>query len=128
MLKDFGKKKPELILMASGSEVGLIYDAAKKLEEQGRSVRVVSFPSWELFEKQDAAYRESVLPKKIQARIAVEAGASLGWERYVGSSGKIIAIDRFGASAPYKTIFEKFGLTVENILALAKPFCQRKKS
>ncbi|MGA7193035.1 MAG: transketolase [Anaerolineales bacterium] len=128
VLKDFGKKKPELILMASGSEVGLIYDAAKKLEEQGRSVRVVSFPSWKLFEKQDAAYRESVLPKKIQARIAVEAGASLGWERYVGQSGKIIAIDRFGASAPYKTIFEKLGFTVENILAVAKPLLPKKKS
>ena len=127
VLKDFGRKKPELILMASGSEVGLIYDAAKKLEEQGRSVRVVSFPSWELFEKQDAAYRESVLPKKIQARIAVEAGASLGWERYVGSAGKIIAIDRFGASAPYKTIFEHLGFTVENILAQAKPLLPKKK-
>ena len=128
VLKDFGKKKPELILMASGSEVGLIYDAAKKLEEHGQSVRVVSFPSWELFEKQDAAYRESVLPKKIQARIAVEAGASLGWERYVGSSGKIIAIDRFGASAPYKIIFEKLGFTIANILAQAKPLLPKKDS
>jgi len=128
VLKDFGKKKPELILMASGSEVGLIYDAAKKLEEHGQSVRVVSFPSWELFEKQDAAYRESVLPKKIQARIAVEAGASLGWERYVGSSGKIIAIDRFGASAPYKIIFEKLGFTIDNILAQAKPLLPKKDS
>jgi transketolase len=128
VLKDFGKKKPELILMASGSEVGLIYEAAKKLEEQGRSVRVVSFPSWELFENQDAAYRESVLPKKIQPRMAVEAGASLGWERYVGSSGKIIAIDRFGASAPYKIIFEKLGFTVENILAQAKPLLPKKES
>ncbi len=127
VLKDFGKKKPELILMASGSEVGLIYDAAKKLEEQGYNARVVSFPSWELFEKQDAKYRESVLPKKIQARIAVEAAASLGWERYVGSSGKIIAIDRFGASAPYKTIFEHLGFTVENILAVAKPLLPKKK-
>jgi transketolase len=127
VLKDFGRKKPELILMASGSEVGLIYEAAKKLEEQGRSVRVVSFPSWELFEKQDAAYRESVLPKKIQARIAVEAGASFGWERYVGSSGKIIAIDRFGASAPYKIIFEKLGFTVENVLAQARPLLRKKK-
>jgi transketolase len=127
VLKDFGKKKPELILIASGSEVGLIYEAAKKLEEQGRSVRVVSFPSWELFEKQDAKYRESVLPKKIQARIAVEAGASLGWERYVGSSGKILAIDRFGASAPYKTIFEHLGFTVDNVLAQAKLLLPKKK-
>jgi transketolase len=127
VLKDFGKKKPDLILMASGSEVGLIYSAAEKLAEQGHNVRVVSFPSWELFEKQDAAYRESVLPKKIQARIAVEAGASLGWERYVGSSGKIIAIDRFGASSPYKIIFEKLGFTVENVLAQAKSLLPKKK-
>ena len=90
-------------------------------------MRVVSFPSWELFEKQDAAYRESVLPKKIQARIAVEAGASIGWERYVGSSGKVIAIDRFGASAPYKIIFEKLGFTVENVLAQAKSLLPKKK-
>jgi len=125
VLKDFGKKKPELILMASGSEVGLIYEAAAKLAERGHSVRVVSFPSWELFEKQEPAYRESVLPKKIQARIAVEAGASLGWERYVGSSGKVIAIDRFGASAPYKIIFEKLGFDVEGILAAARPLLRK---
>ena len=106
--------------MASGSEVGLIYEAGKKLAEQGRSVRVVSFPSWELFEKQDKAYRESVLPKKVTARIAVEAAASLGWERYVGPAGKIIAIDHYGASAPAKVIFEKFGFTVENVIANAK--------
>ncbi len=127
VLKDFGKKKPELILMASGSEVSLIYAAAQKLAEEGRSVRAVSFPSWELFEKQDEAYRESVLPKKIQARLAVEAGVSLGWERYVGASGKVISIERFGASAPYKVIFEKFGLTVENVVAQAKSILPKKK-
>ena len=123
----FGKKTPEIILMASGSEVGLIYEAAKKLSEQGRSVRVVSFPSWELFEKQDKAYRESVLPKKVTVRIAVEAGASLGWERYAGSAGKIIAIDHYGASAPAKILFEKFGFTVDNILAQAKSILPKKK-
>ncbi len=128
ILASFGKKTPEIILMASGSEVGLIYEAAKKLAEQGRSVRVVSFPSWELFEKQDKAYRESVLPKKITARIAVEAGASLGWERYAGSDGKIIAIDHYGASAPGKVVFEKFGFTVENVLAQAKSILPKKKS
>ena len=115
VLKDFGE--PELILMASGSEVSLILEAAQKLHEEGRGVRVVSFPSWELFEKQDEAYRESVLPKRIQARLAVEAGASLGWERYATST---ICIDHYGASAPYKVIFEKFGFTVENIAAKAK--------
>jgi transketolase len=128
VLKDFGKKKPELILMASGSEVSLIYAAAEKLSEDGTAVRIVSFPSWELFEKQDEAYRESVLPRKIQARLAVEAGVGLGWERYVGSSGRVISIERFGASAPYKVIFEKFGLTVENIVAQAKSILPKKKA
>ncbi|HSO11549.1 MAG TPA: transketolase [Anaerolineales bacterium] len=115
VLKDFGT--PEVILMASGSEVSLILDAAQKLHEEGKGVRVVSFPSWELFEKQDEAYRESVLPKNIMARLAVEAGASLGWERYAKS---VIGIDHYGASAPYKVIFEKFGFTVENVAARAK--------
>lgn len=115
VLKDFGK--PEIILMASGSEVSLILDAAQKLADEGKGVRVVSFPSWELFEKQDEAYRESVLPKSIQKRLAVEAGSSLGWERYAKSS---ISIDRFGASAPAKVIFEKLGFTVENVVAKAK--------
>ena len=127
ILASFGKKTPEIILMASGSEVGLIYEAAQKLAEQGRSVRVVSFPSWELFEKQDHAYRESVLPKKVTARIAVEAGASLGWERYAGSTGKIIAIDHYGASAPAQILFEKFGFTMEDVLAQAKSILPKKK-
>jgi len=117
VLKDFGKN-PEIILMASGSEVSLILEAAKKLADESRkSVRVVSFPSWELFEKQDAAYRESVLPKMVQKRLAVEAGSSMGWERYAKS---VIGIHRFGASAPAKIIFEKLGFTVENIVAKAK--------
>jgi transketolase len=80
-----------------------------------------------LFEKQDKAYRESVLPKKVAARVAVEAGTDLGWERYVGAGGRIISIERFGASAPYKVIYEKFGLTVENIIAQAKSILPKKK-
>jgi len=115
VLKDFGK--PEIILMASGSEVGLILEAAQKLADEGKGVRVVSFPSWELFEKQDEAYRESVFPKNIQKRLAVEAGAGLGWERYAKS---VISIERYGASAPGKVIFEKLGFTVENVVARAK--------
>ena len=115
VLKDFGT--PEIILMASGSEVSLVLEAAQKLADEGKGVRVVSFPSWELFEKQDEAYRESVLPKNIQKRLAVEAGSSLGWERYAQS---VIGIDRFGASAPAKVIFEKLGFTVENVVARAK--------
>ncbi len=103
--------------MASGSEVGLIMSAAEKLHEEGKGVRVVSFPSWELFEKQDAAYKEFVLPKKLTARLAVEAAASFGWERYAKS---VLGIDHYGASAPAKIIFEKFGFTVENVVAKAK--------
>jgi transketolase len=115
VLKDFGE--PEVILMASGSEVSLILEAAKQLSADGHGVRVVSFPSWELFEGQDDSYRESVLPKKITARLAVEAGATLGWERYASS---VLGIDHFGASAPYKVILERFGFTVENVVARAK--------
>lgn len=115
ILKDFGT--PELILMASGSEVGLILESAQKLADEGKGVRVVSFPSWELFEKQDEAYRESVLPKNIQKRLAVEAGLGIGWERYAQSA---ISIERYGASAPAKIIFEKLGFTVENVVARAK--------
>ena len=115
ILKDFGE--PEIILIASGSEVSLAMGAAEKLHEEGRGVRVVSFPSWELYAEQDEAYKESVLPKNIQTRLAVEAGATLGWERYAGS---VIGIDHYGASAPYKVIFENFGFTVENVIAKAK--------
>ena len=115
VLKDFGQ--PELILMASGSEVSLILEAAQRLADEGRGVRVVSFPSWDLFEAQDEAYRESVLPAGITTRLAVEAAATLGWDRYAKS---ILGLDHFGASAPYKVIFEKFGFTVDNVVARAK--------
>ena len=116
VLRDFGEN-PELILIASGSEVSLIYSAAVKIFEEGIAVRVVSFPSWELFEAQDEAYRESVFPKNVMARLAVEAGATLGWERYAESA---IGLDHYGASAPYKDIFKNFGFTVENVVARAK--------
>jgi transketolase len=115
VVKDFGR--PEMILVASGSEVALVLQAAKKLADEGEGVRVVSFPSWELFEKQDEAYRESVLPKAVSKRLAVEAGSGLGWERYAKS---VISMERFGASAPAKVLFEKFGFTVDNVVAKAK--------
>ncbi len=120
VLSDFGEREPELILMASGSEVHLIYDAAALLAAEGANVRTVSFPSWELFEAQDQAYRELVLPARVQNRLAVEAGASLGWERYTGCHGAVISIDRFGASAPGQVNFEKFGFTVDHVIAKAK--------
>jgi transketolase len=115
VLKDFGT--PEIILMASGSEVHLILGAGQKLAEEGRGVRVVSFPSWDLFEEQEEAYREAVLPKTITRRLAVEAASTVGWDRYASS---VFGIDHFGASAPAKVIFEKFGFTVENIVTKAK--------
>ena len=127
VLASFGKKTPDIILMGSGSEVTLAYEAGRRLADEGVSVRVVSFPCWELFEEQDEAYRESVLPKAVHARLSVEAGATLGWERYVGLSGKVIGIDRFGASAPYKVIFEHLGFTVDNVYAQAKALLKAHK-
>jgi transketolase len=104
------------ILLASGSEVGLIVEAQRLLADEGHAVRVVSMPSWELFEAQDEAYRESVLPAAVTRRVAVEAAAMLGWERYVGYRGRALGIDnRFGASAPGKVVFEKLGFTPEAV-------------
>lgn len=117
VLADLGNGAPQAILMASGSELGLIVKAGSRLADEGINVRLVSFPSWELFAKQDIDYRESVLLPDVIARIAVEAGVSQGWERWVGNRGKVIGVDKFGASAPYKVIFEKYGLTVDNIVA-----------
>jgi len=110
VLKDFGPDAPEMILMASGSEVSLILSAATKLAEDGISVRVVSFPSWELFKQQDPDYQESVLPSDVKKRLAVEAGSSMGWDRWVGDQGKVIAIDRFGTSAPGDRVMEEVWL------------------
>lgn len=120
VLSDFGDGEPDLILMASGSEVSLVYDAAARLAAEGMNVRAVSFPSWGLFEQQDEAYREAVLPKRIKKRLAVEAGAGQGWERYVGCEGALLSLERFGASAPGEILFEKFGFTVEHVIEKAK--------
>ena len=120
VMASFGKSDPDIILMASGSEVTLVFDAARKLADEGVNVRVISFPSWELFEQQSDGYRESVLPAGVTRRLAVEAGVAQGWERYVGPSGRILSIERFGASAPYKTIFEHLGFTVDNVYQQAK--------
>ncbi|HEX8990316.1 MAG TPA: transketolase [Anaerolineales bacterium] len=127
VLVSFGKKTPDIILMASGSEVNLIYEAGRRLGDEGFSVSVVSFPCWELFDEQDPAYRESVLPRAVQTRMSVEAGATLGWERYVGLYGKTIGIDHFGASAPYKTVFEHFGLTVDHVYSQAKALLEQNR-
>ncbi len=113
-------KTPDLILMASGSEVSLAFDAATQLRQDGVAVRVVSVPSWELFDAQSAEYREAVLPKSVRARIAIEAGISMGWEKYTGLDGDIIALDHFGASAPAQILFKEFGFSVENVVERAK--------
>jgi transketolase len=115
VLADFGT--PELILMASGSEVSLVLEAARALASEGRGVRVVSFPSWELFERQDPGYRETVLPAGLSRRLSVEAGVAMGWQRFASSH---ISLERFGASAPYQDIFRQLGFTVENVLEKAR--------
>jgi transketolase len=109
---------PDLILIGTGSEVNLCIQAAAKLTDH--KVRVVSMPCWELFEEQDAAYKESVLPKAVTKRVSVEAGSTFGWQRYTGSGGANVGIDTFGASAPGGTCMEKFGFTVDNVVAKAK--------
>jgi len=120
VLADIGDKKPELILMASGSEVPLIVRAGLTLVREGVNVRLVSFPSWELFAEQDQEYRDSVLLPNVKARLAVEAGISQGWEKWIGDKGAALTVDRYGASAPYKVMFEKYGFTVENVITLAR--------
>jgi transketolase len=111
---------PELILIATGSEVSLTLAAARKLSENGTKVRVVSLPSWEIFDHQPQEYRDSVLPPRITARGSVEAGIRLGWEHYTGLQGKIIGMETFGASAPGPVLYEKFGFTVDKIIAAAE--------
>jgi transketolase len=107
---------PEVILIATGSEVHIALEAGKDLQQKGISARIVSLPSWELFDAQPVAYRNEVLPPKITARISIEAGVPLGWERYVGLGGIAIGIPRFGASAPGNIVYEKFGLTVQRVV------------
>jgi len=120
VLADLGDLEPEVILMASGSEVDLIVKAGERLAAEGVNVRLVSFPSWELFKEQDQKYRDQVLPPTIRKRVAVEAGISQGWREWVGDNGTILAIDRYGASAPAAKIFEEFGFTVENVIKITE--------
>ena len=112
--------RPDVLLLATGSEVSLCVEAFEQLAKEGIQARVVSLPSWELFEKQDRAYRDSVLPPEVKARVSVEMAATFGWERYVGMSGASIGMHSFGASAPIKALQKHFGFTVENVMAAAK--------
>jgi transketolase len=115
ILSDTEGGKPEVILIASGSEVHVALEGAEKLREKGINGRVVNMASWELFDKQPDDYRNRLLPPKVTTRVAIEAGVTQGWHRYAGDRGEVIGIDRFGASAPYKVLFEKFGLTADRL-------------
>jgi transketolase len=107
-------------LVATGSEVALVLQAREKLEGEGIPTRVVSMPSWELFDRQPQEYREQVLPRDVPARLAVEAGASLGWKKYVGDGGASMRSGRYGASAPGETVLKELGFSVENVVKRAK--------
>ncbi len=125
MLADAPQGTPEIVIMATGSEVHLALAAYEKLVRQGVAVRVISMPSWEVFEAQDASYREEVLPAGVTARLAIEAGVPMGWERYVGLQGKILGIERFGASAPGGIVLEKFGFTADAVIAAVREMLEK---
>jgi transketolase len=117
VLRDAPGGKAQALIIATGSEVHIALEAAEMIGQSGVEVRVVDMPSWELFDAQGAEYKESVLPKAISARVAIEAGATLGWERYVGGEGVVIGLDHFGASAPADVLYKEFGLTADNVVA-----------
>jgi transketolase len=125
VLSDAEGAKPALILMASGSEVGLILAAAERLRDGGVAVRCVSMPSWDLFDAQPRSYRDQVLPPAVKARLAVELGVAQGWERYVGDAGAMLGIDRFGASAPADVLLREYGFTVDSICSRARALLVR---
>jgi transketolase len=127
ILADAAGGKPDVLLLATGSEVSLCMTAYEQLSKEGIKARVVSMPSWELFEKQDKAYRDSVLPPNITARVAVEQASTFGWAHYVGIEGSIIGMRTFGASAPLKDVQKKFGFEPENVVKCAKEQLARVK-
>jgi transketolase len=120
ILADAPDGKPDVILMGTGSEVSICVDAYEKLKAEGVGARVVSMPSWELFEKQDEAYRHEVLPPEIKARVAIEQATTFGWSQWVGSEGKIIGMHSFGSSAPLKDLLKKFGFAPEKVVEAAR--------
>ena len=127
VLADAPGGKPDIILIGTGSEVGLIVEAGQKLAEEKVKVRIVSMPSWELFDAQSRRFRESVLPPSVSARLAVEAGSTQGWHKYVGDEGEVIGVDRFGASAPGKVVMREYGFTVKNVCKRARELIERKR-
>ncbi|WP_076441440.1 transketolase [Microbispora rosea] len=120
VLQDASNGQPEVVIIGTGSEVQLAVEARTILESQGIPTRVVSMPCVEWFREQDAAYKQTVLPPAVKARVAVEAGITMGWREFVGDAGEVLGLEHFGASAPYKTIYEQFGLTAERVVAAAK--------
>jgi transketolase len=117
---------PDLILIATGAEVGLALEAGRRVaDENGTDVRVVSMPCWELFEEQPASYRDEVLPPDVSARLSIEPGVALGWKQWVGDRGDSVALDRFGASAPGSTVLEQLGFNVDNVVARATALLER---
>jgi transketolase len=127
ILADAPNGDPEVILIGTGSEVNLCLEAYEQLKREGVAARVVSMPSWELFDDQDQAYRESVLPPRVKARVSVEEASDFGWAKYTGTDGHNVCIDTFGASAPLKQLLKKFGITADNIVAAAKSQIDRHK-
>ena len=125
VLSDAKEGKPELVLIATGSEVALIVEAAEKLHAEGVAVRCVSMPSWDLFEAQPQSYRDEVLPPDVTAKLAVEMGVSMGWDRYVGPHGDVLGVDRYGASAPAKVLLPEYGFTVDNVVKRAKALLKK---
>ncbi|MEO8654418.1 MAG: transketolase C-terminal domain-containing protein, partial [Ramlibacter sp.] len=125
VLSDCKTGLPALILIASGSEVGLILAAAERLQGEGIAVRCVSMPSWELFEAQPPGYRDKVLPPAVTARLAVELGVAQGWHRWIGDHGDMLGVERFGASAPAETLLREYGFTVDNVVLRARALLAR---
>jgi transketolase len=128
ILADAEGGEPQVILIGTGSEVQLCIDAYELLKKEGIPARVVSMPSWHLFEKQEQSYRNEVLPPHITARVAVEQASVMGWDRYTGSSGAIIGMHTFGSSAPLSDLLKKFGFTPEKVYEAAKDQISRAKS
>jgi transketolase len=128
ILAEAANGRPEIILIATGSEVSLIVEAQRELEKRNVQTRLVSMPSWELFDAQSEEYRRSVFPPVIRARLAVEAGATQGWHRYVGDSGDVIGLDHFGASAPGPVLMREYGFTVENVCKRALALLEKRNA
>jgi transketolase len=128
ILADPEDGKPAVILIGTGSEVALCVDVYEELKREGIPARVVSMPSWELFEQQDQAYRDGILPPDITARVSAEMGSVIGWDRYVGATGAKLGMHTFGSSAPLKDLLTKFGFTAEKVLAAAKDQIGKEKS